>query len=125
MNRVRIAAAIKSLEEHAVSTDEQHLISYLKINLGNLFELEDGVPFDSTPVTTSRKYLEFLAKNLDNNQGGGGLEIKFPGFIGNPECTDEAQLFVEFYEEKLRVHVWNGNSDPITTELNPELNPEE
>lgn len=119
MDRIRIAAAIKSLEEHAVSTDETHLISYLKINLGNLFELEDDRPAP-TPVTPSRKVLEFLAKNLDNNAGGGGLEIKFPGFAGNPECPDEAQLFVEYYEEKIRVHVWNGNSDPITTELLPE-----
>ena len=118
MNRERITAAIESLQLHAVSTDEQHLISYLKINLGNLFELEDEPGFSKIPVP-SRKVLEFLAKNLDNNAGGGGLEIKFPGFTGNPECPDEAQVFIEYYEEKMRVHVWNGESNPTTTELNP------
>jgi hypothetical protein len=41
MNRDRIQAAIKSLEQHAVTEDEMHLINYLKINLGNLWHLED------------------------------------------------------------------------------------
>jgi hypothetical protein len=61
--------------------------------------------------------LELVTKNLDNNAGGGGLEILVPGFKGNPECPDEAQIFIEYYEGKLRVHVWNGDPDPTTVEL--------
>ena len=64
--------------------------------------------------------LQLLSKNLDNNAGGGGLAILVPGFKGNPECPTDAQIFIEYYEGKIRVHVWNGSSDPVTTELNPE-----
>ena len=46
MDRARMQAAIKSLEEHAVTSDELHLINYLKINLGNLFHLEDDEDLD-------------------------------------------------------------------------------
>ena len=119
MNRDRILTAIKNLQKHALNTDEQHLIAYLKINLGNLFELEDDRPaFESLGNSACQK-LEFLAKNLDNSEGGGGLEIKFPGFEGNPQCPEDSQLFIEYSKKKINIHVWNGNQDPITTKLEP------
>jgi len=54
---------------------------------------------------------------LNNNAGGGGLEIKVPGFKNNPESPEEGQIFIEFYDGKLRVHVWNGEQNPITTDI--------
>jgi hypothetical protein len=54
---------------------------------------------------------------IDNTNGGKGIEIKVDGYKGNPECPDEAQIFIEVYEGKLRVHVWNGNNDPETIEI--------
>ena len=56
MKRERIQAAIKSLEQHAVTEDEMHLISYLKINLGNLWELtDDDYPEEGHDGTTASK----------------------------------------------------------------------
>ena len=49
---------------------------------------------------------------LCNDHGGGGLEIRVPGFKGNPVCPDEGQIFIEYYEGDLRVLVWRGESDP-------------
>jgi hypothetical protein len=47
-----------------------------------------------------------------NGETGHGLEIavrKFPKF-------EEAQIYVEFYDGKLRVHVWDDSQeDPIAT----------
>ena len=54
---------------------------------------------------------------LDNNAGGGGLCIKVPGFKNNPASPEEGQIFIEFYDGKLRVHVWNGEQDPVTTDI--------
>ena len=56
---------------------------------------------------------------LDNNRGGGGLEIKVPGFKHNPACPDEGQIFIEFYEGKLRVLVWRGEENPDIIEVDP------
>ena len=86
MDRERVKAAIAALQQHATSIDEMHLINYLKINLGNLWELVED-DFEPAAEVPSRM-LEFLPKNLDNNEGGGGLEIKVPGFKGNPEDAD-------------------------------------
>lgn len=47
------------------------------------------------------------------------LEICIPGFKNNPAFPDDAQIFIEYYEDKVRVHVWNGEQDPITTEIDP------
>jgi hypothetical protein len=56
---------------------------------------------------------------LVNEVGGRGLEIHVPGFLGNPEAPEDGQIFIEVYEGKLRVHVWNGESDPTTVECEP------
>ena len=50
MTRARMQAAIKSLGEHATTSDEQHLINYLKINLGNLWVLEDDLDPGDDPA---------------------------------------------------------------------------
>ena len=58
MKRERMKAAIKSLEEHAVTEDEMVLINYLKINLGNIWRMEDdegGVENDEGGVENGVK----------------------------------------------------------------------
>jgi hypothetical protein len=52
-----------------------------------------------------------------------GLEIAVDGFTGDPGSVKPAQVFIEVYEGKLRVHVWTGESeDPtVTTEILPLL----
>ena len=57
---------------------------------------------------------------LDNNEGGGGLEIKVPGFKNNPAAPDDGQIFIEFYEGKLRVVVWKGKEEPEIIEVEVE-----
>jgi len=64
--------------------------------------------------------IELAIEDIDNNKGGAGLEIRVPGFKGSPESPDDGQIFIEYYEGKVRVHVWNGDQDPITTEIEKE-----
>ena len=65
------------------------------------------------------KKLILSPHSLDNNEGGGGLEIEVLGYKGDIEGDHQTNVFLEIYEGKLRVHVWNGNQDPITTECSP------
>jgi hypothetical protein len=63
--------------------------------------------------------LEFSASEIDGAIGH-GLEIDVSGFAGSP--TDEnghrAQVYIEAYEGKLRINVWDGSSeDPQTIEI--------
>ena len=53
-------------------------------------------------------------KDLDNNQGSGGLEITIPGTLGDPTADSKKPIlvFIEYYEGKLRVLIWNGDPDP-------------
>ena len=53
------------------------------------------------------------AKELNNSWGGRGLEIAIEGYEGDPNDGSPAptQVFIEFYEGKLWVRVWNGSSE--------------
>lgn len=64
--------------------------------------------------------LTITKEDLENNKGGGGLEIRIPEFEGDPESPDAGQIFIEYYKGKIRVHVWKGYSEPTTTELEPQ-----
>lgn len=44
-----------------------------------------------------------------------GLTITVEGFRGDITHPVPSQVFIEFYEGKLRVHVWNGGEDPVST----------
>lgn len=59
--------------------------------------------------------LKLENKELDNNHGGGGVEIRVPGLKGNPVCPEEGQIFLEIYQGKMRVLVWNGSEEPEYT----------
>jgi len=53
---------------------------------------------------------------FENNTLGSGpkaLEIGVKGFQGNPTADDSqsTQVFIEIYEDKLSVHVWDGSSE--------------
>jgi hypothetical protein len=49
-----------------------------------------------------------------------GLEIAVDDFAGDLGGVKPAQVFIEVYEGKLRVHVWTGdNEDPMTAEIQP------
>lgn len=50
----------------------------------------------------------------------GGLSINIPGFKGNPAETEPSQIYIEYYEGKLLVHIWRGEPDPMTIEIPPE-----
>ena len=49
--------------------------------------------------------------------GPDGLEIGVKGFKHDPTAVDEhpTQLFLEVYEGKLRIHVWDGDNESPTT----------
>ena len=58
-------------------------------------------------------------KELDNKYGsGGGLEIRIEGCIGDPsEEEPGTAIFIEHYEGKYRVHIWNDTQDPTSITL--------
>lgn len=49
---------------------------------------------------------------LDNNNGSGGIEILIPGALGNPNDVIPTPIFLEYYEGKVMLRVWNGKDDP-------------
>lgn len=49
-----------------------------------------------------------------------GLNIIIPGFKGNPADAEPTQVYIEYYEGKLLVHIWRGEPDPLTIEIPPE-----
>jgi hypothetical protein len=57
--------------------------------------------------------------------GPEGLEIGVRGFMDSPDTDPNfpSQIYIEVYEGKLRVHVWDGSSEnPVsTTEIAPLL----
>ncbi len=55
-------------------------------------------------ITMDRQYVEYPK----------GLEISVSGFKGD-NSEEPAQVFIEVYEGKLRIHVWDGNEDPCTS----------
>jgi hypothetical protein len=44
-----------------------------------------------------------------------GLSITVEGFSGDIGHEVPSQVFMEVYEGKLRVHVWNGGESPTST----------
>jgi hypothetical protein len=53
----------------------------------------------------------------------GGLEIAVEGFNGDAQ-EYPAQVFIEFYEGKLQIHIWDGSrEDPIATHIIPRAKP--
>ena len=63
--------------------------------------------------------LNVSLKELDNNGGNGGLEIVIPGTVGDPTADPKNPIpvFIEYYEGKLRVLIWNGDQDPEVYEV--------
>lgn len=60
--------------------------------------------------------LKLTKKELDNNNGSGGLEIKVAGYTGDPqEISPGTAVFIEYYEGKLQVHVWDGTQADCQT----------
>jgi hypothetical protein len=58
-------------------------------------------------------------KELDNNGGGGGLEIVIPEAVGDPTADPKnpIPIFLEYYGGQLRLSVWNGDQDPEIYEI--------
>jgi hypothetical protein len=55
-------------------------------------------------------------KQLDNNKGSGGLEITIKDCIGNPQEKEPGtSIFLEYYQGKFQVHVWDGTQQDPTT----------
>lgn len=46
-----------------------------------------------------------------------GLSISVEGFKGDTGSEIVSQVFIEVYKGKLRVHVWSGGENPVTTEI--------
>jgi len=44
-----------------------------------------------------------------------GISISVDGFKGDIGHDVPSQVFIEIHEGRLRVHVWNGDEDPVAT----------
>ena len=60
-------------------------------------------------------------KILDNNKGGGGLEIIIEGVKGDPtsDINKPCPIFIEYYQGEYRVLIWNDTQDPQVIVLEP------
>ena len=63
------------------------------------------------------KQLEISLKDLDNNDGDGGLEILIPEALSSPE-NEGIPIFIEYFKGQLRLLVWNGEKDPEIVNIN-------
>lgn len=69
-------------------------------------------------ITLTLEDVDFLkSQSDDKNVGMGGLLIKIPGSIGSEADADATPIYIEYYEGKLRVLIWNDTQDPAITEL--------
>lgn len=69
-----------------------------------------------------------LTADVVRGEDGKGLEIFVEGFRHDPTATDDAgtQVFIEVYNGKLQVRVWDGSSeDPQTIVIEPLERPSE
>jgi hypothetical protein len=55
-----------------------------------------------------------LRKEEICSDDGGGLEIAVEGFLGDTGAIP-TQIFVEYYQGKLAVRVWDGSSEDCKT----------
>lgn len=62
--------------------------------------------------------ITFSRNELDSNNGG-GLEIAVAGFQGDTG-KNPVQIFVEWYNGKLAVHLWDGSSEDAKSFVIPE-----
>jgi hypothetical protein len=55
-------------------------------------------------------------KDLKNDEGSGGLEIYIPGVLGDPSDGSDVpcSVFIEEYEGKVWVRIWDGKQDPTS-----------
>ena len=58
------------------------------------------------------KKITLTHNDLDNNNGGAGLEVYIEGATGNPAEDPGCVLFIEYYEGELRVCIWDNTQDP-------------
>jgi hypothetical protein len=60
--------------------------------------------------------LRFKKKDLEQD----GLTIHIEDCRGNPDSVDPDVIYLEHYNGKVLLHVWNGEEDPKTIELEQE-----
>ena len=72
----------------------------------------------ATRIEVTKEMLE----NPDGSFCNGGVEINIAGYKRNPACPDDGQIWLEMYEDKLQVHVWNGDQNPTTITFEKEKN---
>ena len=55
-------------------------------------------------------------KDIENKDGGRGVEIVIEGCVGDPaEKFPGTAVFIEHYEGKVQVHVWDGTQQDCQT----------
>jgi hypothetical protein len=63
--------------------------------------------------------LNLTKEDINNNRGAGGLGIHIQGVLGSPADPElnTCPIFIEYYQEKVLVHIWDGKEDPTTITL--------
>lgn len=60
--------------------------------------------------------IELNKEELANTTGHTGLEISVKGFQGDAGAIP-TQVYIEYYEGKLAIHVWDGSSQDCHTHI--------
>lgn len=63
-------------------------------------------------IKTKPNQIILTKDDINNEQGGSGLEIKIEGIIGDSsEASPGTAVFIERYKGEVRVVIWNGEQD--------------
>ena len=65
--------------------------------------------------------LKIKRKQIRHEGCKGGLEILIPGVLGDPTYAGKGNMqcpiFIEEYNGKIQIHIWDGKQDPQTIVL--------
>lgn len=78
------------------------------------YDRRDGKGVDLEGGGCMVKQVRVSLKDLNNDEGSGGLEIIIPEALGDPmgDPSNSIPIFIEYYKGDLRVLIWNGEQDP-------------
>jgi len=110
----KLKEKIAKLINHGLNDHE--IAAYLTEGLsGNAISIIRDL-MTQKPTIEKPLQLLYTKKEIDNNKGGGGLEIKIEGCKGDPtDSIPGTAVFIENYKGKVLCHIWDGTQQDCHT----------